>query len=524
MSLDGPPPLATYSYDTAGTRLGRVLENGTSTAYAYDTANRLISVEHRKAAGVFAKFNYALDSVGNRTAKAATGSGIPNQTESYGYDAIDQIRQAVYGAARTVNYDYDSAGNRTALTDNGLTTSYSTNSLNQYAVVSSVPAPAYSTNGNLTAFNGSTYSYDAQNRLTGTSKATATASFSYDSRNRQVSRTINGVSTWFVYDGWNLIAEYATNGNLLRKYIHGAAVDEILARIDSVGPLYYHQDGLGSTVALTDPNGNVVESYQYDVFGRPAFANGSGQTIAASATGNRFLFAGREWLPELGLYDYRNRIYSPDLGRFLQTDPIGFGGDDANLYRFVGNNPINLIDPNGAAPVVPWGGPYLNSPAALGGAGPAAMSPVGQAVLAFGIGYQIGSTVSTLPVYGGESVSDWLGDWIYDTFMKPQPAGPPMGPPRTPKAPPGFPGDDCEKHHRLPQEFQDWFEASPRNLNIEDFTRDMPMQWHRGQGIGIHSQGYNAAWRSFIEQNPGASGQQTINFLNQVEGQMGFGP
>jgi len=52
----------------------------------------------------------------------------------------------------------------------------------------------------------------------------------------------------------------------------------------------------------------------------------------------------------------------------------------------------------------------------------------------------------------------------------------------------------------------------------------MPVQWHIGKDIGIHPMGYNQAWRAFIEQNPGASGGQTIRFLNQIEGQMGFGP
>jgi RHS repeat-associated protein len=60
-----------------------------------------------------------------------------------------------------------------------------------------------------------------------------------------------------------------------------------------------------------------------------------------SSTGARFLFTGRDWLAELGLYDYRNRVYSPDLARFLQTDPIRFSAGDVNLYRYVGNNPIN---------------------------------------------------------------------------------------------------------------------------------------------------------------------------------------
>jgi RHS repeat-associated protein len=59
------------------------------------------------------------------------------------------------------------------------------------------------------------------------------------------------------------------------------------------------------------------------------------------------LFTGREWLSQVGLYDYRNRVYSASIGRFLQTDPIRFSAGDVNLYRYVGNNPVNLADPLG---------------------------------------------------------------------------------------------------------------------------------------------------------------------------------
>ena len=67
----------------------------------------------------------------------------------------------------------------------------------------------------------------------------------------------------------------------------------------------------------------------------------------ASAFGVRHLFTGQQWYQEVGLYDLRNRFYSPDLGRFLQPDPIGFKGDRTNLYRYCGNNPVTRWDPFG---------------------------------------------------------------------------------------------------------------------------------------------------------------------------------
>jgi RHS repeat-associated protein len=107
---------------------------------------------------------------------------------------------------------------------------------------------------------------------------------------------------------------------------------------------------LGSTVALTDGTGNVVESYRYDVYGAVSAFDANGLPVTTPPI-TRFLFTGREYLAELGLYDYRNRMYSQTLGRFLQPDPIGFDAKDVNLYRYVANNPFGLSDPFGLAPI-----------------------------------------------------------------------------------------------------------------------------------------------------------------------------
>jgi len=98
--------------------------------------------------------------------------------------------------------------------------------------------------------------------------------------------------------------------------------------------------------------------------GAPMFYDANNNQLSASAFGVRHLFTGQQWYQELGLYDLRNRFYSPDLGRFLQPDPIGFWGG-RNLYRYCRNNPVNSTDPlglfnwkqfgQGAALVVPGG-------------------------------------------------------------------------------------------------------------------------------------------------------------------------
>ena len=114
--------------------------------------------------------------------------------------------------------------------------------------------------------------------------------------------------------------------------------------------VYYQQDALGDVVALTNSAGDVVEKYAYDVFSKPTTKDGSGTVIPASAFGNRFMFTGREYVQEIKLYDYRNRMYSDSLGRFLQTDPVGLENREVNLYCYVFNRPTNYKDPLGLDP------------------------------------------------------------------------------------------------------------------------------------------------------------------------------
>jgi|GEM_PF-2096191 len=193
------------------------------------------------------------------------------------------------------------------------------------------------------------YTYDAQNRLIRAvgGPLSVVAEFYYDARNRCVRRVINGVTTYLIYDGWSLLEERNLAGNLLARYYHGPVIDELLCRVTETNTVYYHHDGLGSTVALTDSTGSVVESYTYDVYGQPSILSTTYQLLPTSSVTNRFLFTGREYLADLALYDYRHRFYSPSLGRFLQTDPIRFDADDVNLYEYVDRNPALFTDPTG---------------------------------------------------------------------------------------------------------------------------------------------------------------------------------
>jgi len=181
---------------------------------------------------------------------------------------------------------------------------------------------------------------------------TAVASYSYDYLGRRISRTVYGspdVTTKYCYNGDHVIAEYDGSNNLLRKFIYGPGIDEPVCMIDVDGGnvvYYYHLDGLGSVAALSDVNNVIVESYSYDVFGAPTIYDENQSEISQIAIGNPYMFTARRADDETALYYYRARYYAFDIGRFLQTDPIGYTGG-LNLYAYCGNNPIVWIDPLG---------------------------------------------------------------------------------------------------------------------------------------------------------------------------------
>ena len=207
----------------------------------------------------------------------------------------------------------------------------------------------YDNTGNMitatTTSGTTTYTYDYENRLTNVDiHGTMVATYTYDALGRRIGIDDSGTQTWSVFNGKsadaNPYADFTSSGTLKMRYLDGLAVDELLARTDSSGDTsWYLKDQVGSVVAIASTSA-VLDQITYDPFG-----NIVTQTDAAEA--DRFMFAGMEWDPTAGMYFDNARYYNSAIGRFVSQDPMGFAAGDTNLYRYVGNAPMDQTDPSG---------------------------------------------------------------------------------------------------------------------------------------------------------------------------------
>ncbi|NOG84531.1 MAG: RHS repeat protein [Planctomycetes bacterium] len=338
--------IADYAYDNLDRRIQLDLKNGTKTVYQYDQIGRLSSLVNKVSATdvIVSSFTYGYDQTRNRTS-LVTQEGI----HSYSYDKTNQLVGVDYPDGydfADATYNYSAVGNRISQTDGG-TTNYTTNKMNQYTSVGGTNY-TYDANGNLTSDGTNSYLYDFEDRLVQVDTPTDTITYTYGPMGRRISKSVNGATTHYVYDDNRVIEEGAPSGEV-RDYIYGTGIDEVLSMIKRSDSkvYYYHYDGLGSVTDITDNSGKKVEAYSYDVYGKQVIRDGSGKTLTDSLIGNRYTFTGRRLDVEDGLHYYRARYYSANMGRFLQMDPIGNYTTDDNLYRYVRNNPLNLVDPLG---------------------------------------------------------------------------------------------------------------------------------------------------------------------------------
>lgn len=375
-----------YHWDAASNRIGLTYPDGTCILTQYDSVNRVTANWSNPASAscISQPSGWALqwakyfDTAGRMWAMLRpTTTGYNTQTLFVFSEPDTQVgvvgnylqpgAGGTFGWSASISYAYNPQRQESARATAGsallahppaimASSAYSANNVNQF-VGSYIGGTSltWDNNGNLTADGTRTYTYDAEGAghiLTATVGSTTVGTYEYDPFGRRFSKTTAAGKTYYVHDELdNEIAEYNASWQLQVRMAYDPAYLAPVAMTKADGTVTFNYfDRVGSVVAVANAAGVPLTQYAYLPFGdsspsAAAISDCYGSTCGSMA-GTGFGYVGYRYDHETGLYHTGARYYDPRLARFLQMDPIGQAGG-LNLYAYVDNDPLNLVDPTG---------------------------------------------------------------------------------------------------------------------------------------------------------------------------------
>ncbi|MCP3917457.1 MAG: RHS repeat protein [bacterium] len=330
-------PIVDFDYDSAGFVSSKAFANGTRTSFTYDGRFTLATLAHERGAQDLLTMRYTRDAEGNRTLEE--NATFPDRSVAYSYDAGGRlVRWARRGPNGSVSgkqeWDLDALWNWERSKENGAVQSRTHDAVNQIIEIDGNPL-GYDARGNLTEHAGTELEYDIAGRLGRVVRGGAPlVEYAYDAFGRRVAAVDPGGTkgTLFFYDGLQVVEERSLADVTVAVNVFGGNVDETLARLTPAGTFSYHVGPLFDTQLITDAAGAVVERYDYSAYGTATIYDADFRApLDGSAIDNPYMFTGRRLDARTGYLYFRNRDYSPELGRFTTRDPAAFG-DGANFY------------------------------------------------------------------------------------------------------------------------------------------------------------------------------------------------
>lgn len=350
MKLKNAAGLTTqFEYDYGGRITRQLNGNGTFTTYHYDAGGRLDElINWKNASEKISFFNYKFDKYGNR--KSMTDK---HGLHEYTYDASNRLTNVVYADGSKEEFTIDRTGNRTQHIKNGMATVYTYNKADQIQTAG-LTNYVFDDNGNTIQQNDDhrkIYKYDGENRLLEIQLSNnKKIQYKYDPFGNKIEKqdTLSSI-TKMLYDWDNLLGELDVTNVSKSIYTSALDLDSWLIVNKKNEFQYYQKDGLNSTVEITGGKGEILNQYQYDVYGNLLSQN---KTIE-----NDILYTGRFLEKSVNIYDYRTRFYNSRTGSFLTKDQFdGFLSrpQSINKYNYVENNPTTYNDPKGQfIPLIP---------------------------------------------------------------------------------------------------------------------------------------------------------------------------
>ncbi len=310
----------------------------------------------RSVDGSVLDLSTAFDANGN-VAAITDNTPSARQTRAMTYDGLDRLTGTTSPMFGSAGYAYDAQDNLTRVQVTGGSQprdhTYCYNATNQLTFVRSGPncsgsaSPAvtalgYDLQGNLSFKNNASYAFDFGNRL----RATANQSYRYDAQGRRVRQDVAGSQlqySQYAADGrlmWQ--RDETTNQRIANVYLAGSLLAEISRPLtgNTTTIRYLHTDALGSPIAKTNASGAIIETSEYEPYGR----------LLNRANDNRAGYTGHVMDAASGLVYMQQRYYDPALGVFLSVDPVASNMNNAwnfNRYNYAANNPYRFTDPDG---------------------------------------------------------------------------------------------------------------------------------------------------------------------------------
>lgn len=358
-SLNGANPI-NFTYDNDGlvTKAGAMTitndpKNGLITATTlgsvtdtrtYNTFGELTGYTAKYKATALYAVTYTRDADGRIASKAETINGRTT-TYVYTYDKAGRLTGVSQNGTTSSTYGYDTNSNRlTATTASGSVTG--TYDAQDRLLTYGTSSFTYTANGELASQKTSTqttqYQYDVLGNLVTVTLPNATKlTYLVDPENHRVAKQVNGTQqTGYLYDGAQIVAQLNGSNQIVSQFVYATSPTSPDYMVNGGATYRIIADQLGSPrLVVNTATGAIAEQMNYDEFGN---------VLSDSAAGFQpFGFAGGLKDPDTGFVRFGARDYNPATGRWTAKDPIQFAGGDSNLYGYVLNDPVNLIDPLG---------------------------------------------------------------------------------------------------------------------------------------------------------------------------------